>query len=362
MDTRIENRQLKIFLTIAFGLPVIMGLFMWYGYSNDKDLNLFSLTHMYYPAAGAMIALLTSSQHKKLIPTAFFLIYLIQTVIMMALSLSGLFIVGDSLVMIGNWVMIVGTIALWIAFFVTKKDRRAAFGLRGKNWKLTFGLILLFAALYTLLMTSSAVLGGTFSALVENFSQGQTWLMLFVTLANYFLVFTPYLGEEYGWRYFLQPILQKKFGMIKGVLLLGIGWGIWHLPLNFFFYTSPADGLISVTNQIVVCITMGIFIGFVYMKTDNIWIAVVIHYLNNNLSLIFSGDFTGESMSGYSIGWPDVALMAILLTIIYVWPTLTKFFRNRRNLNPTPEERAADATLESSGEQENTVVPQPTLR
>lgn len=43
-----------------------------------------------------------------------------------------------------------------------------------------------------------------------------------------------FFGEEYGWRYFLWPKLQNRFGKRKGVLLLRILWGLWHLPLNFF--------------------------------------------------------------------------------------------------------------------------------
>ena len=51
-DEQNEKKQLTIFSAIAFGMPVIMGLFMWYGYSQGKNIDLFSMTHMYYPAAG----------------------------------------------------------------------------------------------------------------------------------------------------------------------------------------------------------------------------------------------------------------------------------------------------------------------
>lgn len=48
-------------------------------------------------------------------------------------------------------------------------------------------------------------------------------------LAIFPISFIGYLGEEYGWRYYLQPILQKKYGLRAGVVILGIVWGLWHV-------------------------------------------------------------------------------------------------------------------------------------
>ena len=79
------------------------------------------------------------------------------------------------------------------------------------------------------------------------------------TASKLFLIFIAFLGEEYGWRYYLQPILQKKLGMVRGIFVLGIAWGVWHLPINFFYYTSPSLGIISVTGQLIICVTKRFF-------------------------------------------------------------------------------------------------------
>ena len=40
--------------------------------------------------------------------------------------------------------------------------------------------------------------------------------------------------EEFGWRSFLQPALEKKFSFLPASLITGIIWAIWHIPLWFY--------------------------------------------------------------------------------------------------------------------------------
>jgi membrane protease YdiL (CAAX protease family) len=69
--------------------------------------------------------------------------------------------------------------------------------------------------------------------------------------------------EEFGWRGYALDPLQEKFGTIPASLLIGLIWGLWHLPL----WIMPGDGHSSYP-----------YIAFVIMTTS---ISLVYSWLYN---------------------------------------------------------------------------------
>ena len=79
-----------------------------------------------------------------------------------------------------------------------------------------------------------------------------------VVLIPYFF-FILFIGggqEEFGWRGYAQQPLQERFGVIKASLLIGVIWGVWHLPLWVFpdaqgAYSFPAFVLMTTGVSLV---------------------------------------------------------------------------------------------------------------
>lgn len=42
------------------------------------------------------------------------------------------------------------------------------------------------------------------------------------------------MNEEFGWRSYALDKMLIRYGFVKGSLMLGFVWGLWHLPWIFF--------------------------------------------------------------------------------------------------------------------------------
>lgn len=340
------KKQIIIFLAIAYLLPFILGIFMGYGYSKGIDLTLFPTAQMYYPAAGVMLAALITRRGDSLLPRRFFVGFIILTMTLMITALGSILVPADTWLILNQLLMMGGFLILWILYFVDGAHRREAYGMKGRKWGLTILLSLLYLALYLVRAAVSYGISGELNFFVDIFKNPTAWILMVSLIPSFFLAFSAFFGEEYGWRYYLQPLLQKKFGLRKGVLLVGIIWGLWHLPINFFYYTSPSMGFISVVSQIITCITLGVFFAFAYMKTGNIWVAVIAHFINNNMAPVISGTFSADIISNQTIRWADVLFLLIVNSILFLGFLAAKVFKDRKNRIPTMDERA-DAAAQS---------------
>ncbi|MFC1502284.1 lysostaphin resistance A-like protein [bacterium] len=90
------------------------------------------------------------------------------------------------------------------------------------------------------------------------------------------------MGEEFGWRGYIQEKMIKNFGLNRGLILLGAIWGLWHLPIGLMgwnFPKLPVLGAFILTP--LSTIFMGIFIGWLYLRSKSIWIPALAHAVMN---------------------------------------------------------------------------------
>jgi membrane protease YdiL (CAAX protease family) len=80
------------------------------------------------------------------------------------------------------------------------------------------------------------------------------------------------LAEEPAWRGFALPRLEQRFGPLLGTLILGMLWGLWHLPLFLFTpgYNGAGTGFV------------GIGLPFVSFVIGEVALSVIFTWLFNN--------------------------------------------------------------------------------
>jgi membrane protease YdiL (CAAX protease family) len=119
-----------------------------------------------------------------------------------------------------------GVLALCLQHGRREGLRRVAAALRRRANLATWALALGWAPAWLLLSYAlHAAVSGTALAwrpalLTAYFSGGVLFLWL-----------TGPLGEELGWRAFLQPWLQRRLAFGPACLVLGLVWAVWHTPL-----------------------------------------------------------------------------------------------------------------------------------
>lgn len=86
--------------------------------------------------------------------------------------------------------------------------------------------------------------------------------------------------EEFGWRGYAQEPLQKRLGVIPASLLIGVVWGIWHLPL----WIMPGDGhsTYPFIAFLIMTTSISVIYGWLYKVSDQKLSAVIIFHAMSN--------------------------------------------------------------------------------
>jgi len=116
------------------------------------------------------------------------------------------------------------------------------------------------------------------------------------------------IGEEIGWRGFLQPLLEYKYSKFVSSLIVGLIWGVWHI-------IHYKNGIIFMSGYIL--FTISVSIVFVHLLKDtqnNLIIAATFHTaINASFISFFYGNYTNIKL--WSISWIVWLISAIIVTI-----------------------------------------------
>lgn len=122
------------------------------------------------------------------------------------------------------------------------------------------------------------------------------------------------LGEEIGWRGFMVPALVERLGLNKTLLISGLFWCCWHLPLLIGGDYMPGTPLWFQIPAFVLCIfPVGVMIGLLTLQSGSVWPAAFLHAAHNNYDQAVFAVITAGVNKMYFVSETGV------LTILCVW-------------------------------------------
>lgn len=317
-NSNISNKELILFFFMNFGCAILLGVLMFYEKSKNYEVTNLATIQMLLPAAAVMIIFLRNKDKRDVVAGGLYKIFLFFAFVYSFTEIFSLIVFGKYL-SIASGVLIIGSCLIMFICFIGSHDHPLEYSYSGLTFKTGFTktvfYIMLFIVLLFLRILIVYILAYAFGIHTDTGGQGIQVNQLILHLVTNIFGLMIFFGEEYGWRYFLQPALQSRLGAIRGIIVLGIIWETWHLALVFTLY-SPETPMLAIALRLVNTTGLSIFFGYVFMKTKNVWIIAIFHYLNNSLAYGLFG--------GVSSGVCDVSdcIISVVSTLIVFFPFL----------------------------------------
>jgi len=219
---------------------------------------------------------------------------------------------------LAQWLMLAGGFGPSAAAVVVVWRTRGQAGLHAwvlhcMQWKVGWGWMAL-AFLAPLVVVSMAAgghvaLGGS---IVPSPALGQGALAV-INLFGVLLLGGP-LGEELGWRGYALPALQRRMGWRPSSLMLGMVWGLWHLPLFFIADTLQAHMMLA--SFLLSTVAMSVIFAWLALHTrGSVAAALVLHTATNFWPAIVPVLPSPESVRPYVLVIVIQVVMAVALMI-----------------------------------------------
>lgn len=194
-------------------------------------------------------------------------------------------------------------VALFLVFLTYPKDKikdyfKRCISFRQTGWKWPLITILVFTFLSAVSIAAGVgLLGYEMPAMDYIKAIAANPLNIFLVLLLS-LISGP-LNEEFGWRGYALDRLLVRFGFLKGSLILGFIWAIWHLPWYFtpgqaqynLLKDSPFHALMFIPSVMM----LSVFVSFVYVKTNrSILAGALVHMFSNLIGSQLLSSYTTE--------------------------------------------------------------------
>lgn len=217
----------------------------------------------------------------------------------------------------GRWVP--GIAAIILTAIIAGKQGVGALFRPLKIWRVNIGWYL-FALLYQPFLFLFAkwidgLLGNTYEVTSPLSSVNIDAPIIFVIMGVIISAIPGAFMEELGWRGFALPKLQGKNTALIASIILGLIWGVWHIPSMVFFGETNA---LSIIWAVVNFIPATILFTWLYNNTQGSLLLVTLFHASTQYSNNFLGMIPTETAN--IISW----IVAIVILFVFGMKNLSK--------------------------------------
>jgi len=146
---------------------------------------------------------------------------------------------------------------------------------------------------------------------------------------SYIMAF-PAIFEEVSWRGVMLVLFMKKYSAKKSILITALGFGIFHI-LNLLGGVEPD----FVIRQVIFGSFVGLFYGYLVLRSDSLMPAMLFHYLVNMFIGSFTHYFQHYAPAGTQILYSLINLpCAVIILILWVKYFCSRWIPRPTNLKP----------------------------
>lgn len=121
-------------------------------------------------------------------------------------------------------------------------------------------------------------------------------------------------GEEIGWRGFLLPQMTKVWNFKKAVIVSGLIWAVWHMPIMIAGLYNPGTvAWFKYPMFVIDIVAFAAIISLLRMKSGSLWPAIFLHAFHNNFDQVIFGPMTVGASKAYFIGETGIITVAFVI-------------------------------------------------
>ncbi|MCB2292703.1 CPBP family intramembrane metalloprotease [Clostridium algoriphilum] len=134
-------------------------------------------------------------------------------------------------------------------------------------------------------------------------------------------------GEEIGWRGFLLPQMAKIWNVKVAVIVSGLIWAVWHMPIMIAGLYLPGTPLwYKLPMFVIEIIAITVIMAVLRLKSKSVWPAILLHASHNYFDQAIFGTLTNSINKVYYVG--ETGIITVIAMILVAIGTVMLFRKN----------------------------------